>query len=106
MPQGYLLDGICTKSFISTNDDYKEQLMDYIEREAALAQTHEINIAEVGYRHRCIDPQAIREIPAVDVAPVVRCKDCLAYESADGFCYVHADHMTEDDFCSRGTKRE
>ena len=46
--------------------------MDYIEREAALAQTHEINITEVGYRHRCIDPQAIREIPAADVAPVRR----------------------------------
>ena len=44
--------------------------MEYIEREAALAQTHEINITEVGYRHRCIDPQAIREIPAADVAPV------------------------------------
>lgn len=43
---------------------------------------------------------------AVDVVTVVRCKGCLAYESADGFCYVHADHMTEDDFCSRGTKRE
>ena len=48
--------------------------MEYIEREAALAQTHEINIAEVGYRHRCIDPQAIREIPAADVAPVRRGK--------------------------------
>ena len=28
LPQGYLLDGICTKSFISTNDDHKEQLME------------------------------------------------------------------------------
>lgn len=106
LPQGYLLDGICTKSFISTNHDHKEQLMDYIEREAALAQTHEINIAEVGYRHRCIDPQAIKEIPAADVVPVVRCKDCLAYISEDGFCSVHADHMPKDGFCSFGSKEQ
>jgi DNA-directed RNA polymerase subunit RPC12/RpoP len=45
-------------------------MSEYIEREAALAQTHEINITEVGYRHRCIDPQAIKEIPAADVTPV------------------------------------
>ena len=44
--------------------------------------------------------------PAADVVPVVRCKDCLAYESAGGFCYVHADHMAVNDFCSMGTKRE
>ena len=28
------------------------------------------------------------------------------YESADGFCYVHADHMAVNDFCSMGTKRK
>lgn len=47
-------------------------MTDYIEREAALAQTREINIIEVGYRHRCIDPQAIKEIPAADVEPTSR----------------------------------
>lgn len=50
--------------------------MDYIEREAAINLTHEINITEIGYRHRCIDPQAIKEIPAADVVPVVRCREC------------------------------
>ena len=44
--------------------------------------------------------------PAADVVPVVRCKDCLAYESTDDFCYVHADTMNADEFCSMGTKRE
>lgn len=82
--------------------------MDYIEREAALAQTREINIAEVGYRHRCIDPQAIKEIPAADVVPVVRCKDCL-YGSENGFICgnVHGlQYAFPNAFCSNGTKRE
>ena len=82
--------------------------MDYIEREAALAQTHEINITEVGYRHRCVDPQAIREIPAADVVPVVRCKDCL-YGSENGFICgnVHGlQYAFPNAFCSNGTKRE
>lgn len=45
-------------------------MTEYIEREAALALTHEIHIPEVDYRHRCIDPDALRELPAADVQPV------------------------------------
>ena len=44
-------------------------MKEYIDREAALALTHEINIPKIGYRHRCIDPGAIKELPAADVAP-------------------------------------
>lgn len=77
-------------------------MAEYIEREAALAQVHEINIAEVGYRHRCIDPQTIREIPAADAQPVRhgwwimrggkwRCSECgqkalLRLSDATGGC--------------------
>ena len=45
-------------------------MKEYIEREAVLALTHEIHIPEVDYRHRCIDPQDVREIPAADVVEV------------------------------------
>ena len=86
--------------------------MEYISREDALKSLCEYcQEKETCDRHshwngRCTEYADIDAIPAADVFPVVRCKDCLAYESADGFCYVHADHMNEDDFCSKGTKRE
>lgn len=47
-------------------------------------------------------------IPAADVAPVVRCKDCL-YGSENGFICGHAhglQYAFPNAFCSNGTKRE
>lgn len=59
----------------------------------------------------------IRNAPAADVAPVVRCKDCehardlgfqfgsLVHES--WFCIYNGPHTTgANDFCSHGQKRE
>lgn len=59
----------------------------------------------------------VRDMPAADVAPVVRCKDCehardlgfqfgsLAHES--WFCIYNGPHTTgANDFCSHGQKRE
>ena len=59
----------------------------------------------------------VRDMPAADVAPVVRCKDCehardlgfqfgsLVHES--WFCIYNGPHTTgANDFCSHGTKRE
>lgn len=59
----------------------------------------------------------VRDMPAADVAPVVRCKDCehardlgfqfgsLVHES--WFCIYNGPHTTgENDFCSHGQKRE
>ena len=56
----------------------------------------------------------IREIPAADVAPVVRCKDCLYWNGAIGFCHQNSQYYNggeswdiyqPDDFCSRGERR-
>ena len=50
---------------------------DYISREAATALAKDIIVPTKDggtYRHRCIDPQDIRELPAADVRPVVRGK--------------------------------
>ena len=47
-------------------------------------------------------------IPAADVVPVVRCKDCL-YGSENGFICgnVHGlQYAFPNAFCSNGTKRE
>lgn len=59
----------------------------------------------------------LHEVPAADVAPVVRCKDCehardlgfqfgsLVHES--WFCIYNGPHTTgANDFCSHGQKRE
>ena len=59
----------------------------------------------------------VRDMPAADVAPVVRCKDCehardlgfqfgsLVHES--WFCICNGPHTTgANDFCSHGQKRE
>lgn len=49
----------------------------------------------------------IREMPAADVAPVVRCKDCKHYRNhPDGLCYLHAVCVEPDNFCSYGERRE
>lgn len=83
--------------------------MEYISRDDALKSICEY-CSEKGMCEdvnvHCAEYADIKAIPAADVASVVRCKDCLAYGSADGFCYVHADHMAVNDFCSMGTKRE
>jgi len=48
-------------------------MKEYIEREAAIALSKDIIVPQasgVDYKHRCIDPQDIREIPAADVVEV------------------------------------
>lgn len=56
----------------------------------------------------------ISDMPAADVAPVVRCKDCKHYQQNpysdedDTWCMLWADWIpTEpDDFCSYGERKE
>lgn len=96
-------------------------MTEYIERDAAL------EICETEYQNRlrmldyCGDTVAwnigseIKALPAADVAPVVRCKDCLFWERDIGFCHYHSryydggaswDIFNEDDFCSYGERKE
>lgn len=70
-------------------------MAEYIEREALL---HEMKMD--------IRPPfaVVRDFPAADVSPVVRCKDC-SHCSIEGSLYLCAlwNHLTElDDFCSDG----
>ena len=54
----------------------------------------------------------IREMPAADVAEVVRCKDCQYYQDAKtnkkGFliCPAFGMEITETDYCSYGVRME
>ncbi len=54
----------------------------------------------------------IREMPAADVVPVTRCKDCKHLVNttinANGFliCDISDMEIAPDDFCSHGERRE
>ena len=61
--------------------------------------------------------RAIKELPReviADVAPVVRCKDCLYWEAQIGFCHQNSQYYNDgeswdiyqpNEFCSRGERR-
>lgn len=55
----------------------------------------------------------IKAIPAADVAPVTRCKDCkyayinsFAVSSGEALCTLSGKPMQQDDFCSYGEPKE
>lgn len=46
-------------------------------------------------------------LPAADVAPVVRCRDCRSYNKPKtGWCEVHLDSEHPDDYCSYGKRKD
>lgn len=78
---------------------------EYISREEALKIT----------TRTCGDYAAayagIRKLPAADVAPVVRCKDCQKWkrnvgltDSPNGHCFEHDIDTNKRDFCSYGER--
>lgn len=55
----------------------------------------------------------VRDMPAADVAPVVRCKDCQSWkrnvgltDSPNGHCFEHDIDTNGQDFCSYGERRK
>lgn len=97
-------------------------MKEYIEREAALA------ICEQEYQERlkqadwCGDTVAwniggaIKGLPAADVAPVVRCRECRKWDAdpdsygkddgPKGKCMKSFEETYDNDFCSYGERRE
>ena len=85
-------------------------MAEYIEREAV------IDLITRRYENQEICTQEINSIPAADVAPVVRCKDCVHWDDdpdtygADygpkGKCMKSFETMCADDFCSYGERKE
>ena len=77
---------------------------EYIKREAV------IDLITRRYENPEICTQEINSIPAADVAPVVRCKDCkhLVAVNVNGkgisTCRVSGMKVAPDEFCSRGEK--
>lgn len=82
-------------------------MAEYIEREAALEITKRTS---GDYATAFAE---IRKIPAADVVPVVRCKDCKyayinSFSAASGvaLCSSSAKVMQQDDFCSYGERKD
>lgn len=51
--------------------------------------------------------RALCEIPAADVAPVVRCRNCANFrQNAHGVCYCneYGGAITPEDYCSRAVR--
>lgn len=65
-------------------------MAEYIDRKSAIALAKDIIVhikSGYDYRHRCIDPQDLAELPAADVRPVVKARwigypECLKYTNA------------------------
>lgn len=77
--------------------------MEYIDRN--LCET----VAEYDQYYKLVVPlEKIRKMPAADVVPVVRCRECIHWHDwgacghpDNGF---DAPHMGPDDFCSKGKR--
>lgn len=50
--------------------------------------------------------EVVESIPAADVVPVVRCKDCKYRDGTPGQPNILCAQMHEDDFCSYGERKE
>lgn len=79
-------------------------MAEYLKRETLLER------AEYDNNYRLIVPvEVIKDCPAADVAPVVRCENCVdGIESDDNkyiICCRFGIGMEFDDFCSRGEKK-
>lgn len=80
----------------------------YIEREAAIKAIESVpdgNWKSIRYA------KEVKAIPAADVVPVVRCKDCK-YSAVDfenmRYCKLvtYYNHVPDDWFCADGERRE
>lgn len=83
-------------------------MKEYIEREAVhsiIEQTSTFSFTRNGMHDK------VNSLPAADVAPVVRCKDCRYYQDAKvnekGFliCQASGMEITEMDYCSYGQRK-
>lgn len=87
-------------------------MSEYIEREAAIDAIMKVYVRTAGYkaRERVFEAEeAVHRLPAADVAPVVRCKDCKHhYDCGVHFCdRLGMDCPDDTDFfCSYGERKD
>ena len=86
---------------------------DFIKRSDALLAAFDLNLRDcsallnngIPYQHI---KNALLAIKAIDVQPVVRCKDCEYYrENKHGYCsFFDEKFMPFDGYCSNGVKMD
>ena len=95
-------------------------MAEYIDRKAAIKQLRDVYEYDFPTASGVFDefatkivPRVLKSIPAADVVPVVRCKDCenayinsSAIASGIFYCSTNMRAMLEDDFCSYGERRD
>ena len=89
-------------------DDWKTP-DEYISRKAVMEMLENAQIISDGENcGYCTEDISISSIPAADVAPVVRCCECV-HKGKEGenivFCENFERDMMPDDFCSAGERR-
>lgn len=90
-------------------------MAEYIDREALVAKFDQMGLGEHSFVEKVFSDGVrtiIAEMPAADVVPVVRCRECEYAKNAKvnnkGFRICPASHMeiVDDDFCSYGEREE
>lgn len=90
-------------------------MAEYIERGAAIDAVTAVYVRTAGYKTRervWETREAIQKLPASDVAPVVRCKDCKYWQDNNGGypheeCrWGHGETPEANDFCSYGEQKD
>lgn len=90
-------------------------MAEYIDRDALVAKFDRMGLGEHSFIEKVFSDGVrtiIAEMPAADVVPVVRCKDCVHWREAvtndKGFliCPASGMEITESDFCSYGEREE
>lgn len=90
-------------------------MAEYIDREALVAKFDRIGLGEHSFVEKVFSDGVrtiIAEMPAADVVPVVRCRECEYAKNAKvnkrGFLICPASHMeiVDDDYCSYGEREE
>ena len=89
---------------------------EYIEREKALEKVIEVKHHDPELSgvvlHRYIKEIDLKDIPAADVAEVVRCENCIRRGTEDSAMFYRCEcgeqHTweTDNDFCSWGERRD
>ena len=90
-------------------------MAEFIERQVAIDAVTAVYTRTAGYKTRervWETREAIQKLPAADVAPVVRCKDCKYWQdNNDNYPHEecrwgHGETPDADDFCSYGERKE
>ena len=78
-------------------------MAEYIERQAAIDAMTQSVCGDTWEVEKAME--AVRQLPAADVVPVVRCDDCVYYGSRR-WCELNSSVFDDNAFCSYGEGKE